>query len=108
MEVNNYLFVALLMLVLLETIIVIGIYGSNRETGVTKKNRYYVIAAILLAIVGVLYGMFRPPNDPLYGIGIAILALALTLIIYVKQENDSEKVLNRIDELAKDLKSRKY
>lgn len=94
------------MLVLLETIIIVGIYGSNRETGVTKRNLFYVFVAILLAIIGVLCG-FLKPTDPLYGIGIALLAIALTLIIYVKQENDSEKVLNRIDKLAKDLKPRK-
>ncbi|MDD5023899.1 MAG: hypothetical protein PHF57_08475 [Methanoregula sp.] len=107
MELNDYLFGALLMLILLETMIIIGIYGGKRETGVTKKNQGYITAAILLALLGFLLAFLKPINDPYYGVGIALLAVALTVIIFVRQENDSEKILNKLDELTKDLKSPK-
>ena len=113
MEINEFLFGFILLVILFETMIIIGIYINNKkrekrkniwEVQIDRKDIPFFIIAIVLGITGLCLMLDRQYDDPKYGIGIAFLALAYAIIFFIMQNRSNKEILDRIGMLEESLK----
>ena len=104
MEVNDFIFGLMLLIILFESVLIIGICTRNNENQEKKHQKFkidiailpYFIVAIFCGILGFGLMFFSQMSDPKYGVGVAFVALAYTIIFYVLQEKSNKEILDSI------------